>query len=196
MSTFNVHKIFLQVLLKTSAYLAISTYGVMSLIAAVAAICLPIETKGRDMKVHTSNMKTVSYEKLLFKVADRLCVIEQLISTFVFTPEIVQFLFYLNPKFQASGFLLCMYKQVCVRPGEELLRLFFSCCGSFDALTHISLGSLLWDIGKQYSPRCDAADRGVPSGAILFALRNFIEKWIKNSKSFLMPFKMKVDSPK
>ena len=36
-------------------------------------------------------------------------------------------------------------------------------------LTHISLASLLWDIGKQNSPRCDAAERGVPSGAILFA---------------------------
>ena len=36
-------------------------------------------------------------------------------------------------------------------------------------LTHISLASLLWDIGKQYSPRCDAAERGVPSGAILCA---------------------------
>ena len=31
-------------------------------------------------------------------------------------------------------------------------------------------------IGKQHSPRCDAAERGVPSGAILFAWRNFIEK--------------------
>ena len=28
---------------------------------------------------------------------------------------------------------------------------------------------VLWDIGKQNSPRCDAAERGVPSGAILFA---------------------------
>ena len=36
-------------------------------------------------------------------------------------------------------------------------------------LTHLSLASLLWDIGKQSSPRCDAAKRGVPSGAILFA---------------------------
>ena len=36
-------------------------------------------------------------------------------------------------------------------------------------LTHLSLASLLWDIGKQYSPRCDAAERSVPSGAILFA---------------------------
>ena len=46
-------------------------------------------------------------------------------------------------------------------------------------LTHLSLASLLWDIGKQYSPRCDAEERGVPSGAILFAYRNFIEKWNK-----------------
>ena len=43
-------------------------------------------------------------------------------------------------------------------------------------LTHISLASFLWDIGKQNSPRCDAAKRGVPSGAILFAYMNFIEK--------------------
>ena len=36
-------------------------------------------------------------------------------------------------------------------------------------LTHLSLASLLWDMGKQNSPRWDAAERGVPSGAILFA---------------------------
>ena len=36
-------------------------------------------------------------------------------------------------------------------------------------LTHISVVSLLWDIGKQHSPRCDAAERGVPSEDILFA---------------------------
>ena len=41
---------------------------------------------------------------------------------------------------------------------------------------HLSVTSLLWDIGKQYSPRCVAAECGVPSGAILFAQRNFIEK--------------------
>ena len=43
-------------------------------------------------------------------------------------------------------------------------------------LTHISLPSLLLDVGKQYSPRCDAAECGVQSGAILFAKRNFNEK--------------------
>ena len=44
---------------------------------------------------------------------------------------------------------------------------------------NLSLAFCLWDIGKQKSPRCDAAERGVPSGAILFAQRNFIEKWNK-----------------
>ena len=41
-------------------------------------------------------------------------------------------------------------------------------------LTHLSLAPLLWDIGKQNSLRCDATERGVPSGAILFAKRIFI----------------------
>ena len=35
-------------------------------------------------------------------------------------------------------------------------------------LTHLSLVSLLCDIGKQHSPRFDATERGVPSRAILF----------------------------
>ncbi|XP_059155982.1 synaptic vesicle 2-related protein-like [Physella acuta] len=39
-----------QVLLKESAYAAVSIYGVMCLIASAAAFLLPIETKGRDMK--------------------------------------------------------------------------------------------------------------------------------------------------
>ena len=43
-------------------------------------------------------------------------------------------------------------------------------------LTHISLASILYDIGKQNSPRCDAAKSGVPSGAILFPYMMFIEK--------------------
>ena len=33
----------------------------------------------------------------------------------------------------------------------------------------------MWDMGKHHSSRCDAAERGVPSGAILFAQRNFIK---------------------
>ena len=42
------------------------------------------------------------------------------------------------------------------------------------SLTHLSLASFLWDIGKQNSPRCDAAERGVPSGPFLFAFNREI----------------------
>ena len=42
-------------------------------------------------------------------------------------------------------------------------------------LTRISLASFLWDIGKQNSPRCDAAECGVPSGAILFAYKDLLD---------------------
>ena len=38
----------------------------------------------------------------------------KLISAFVFATQIVQFLYFLNPKFQASGHLLCLYSSVCV----------------------------------------------------------------------------------
>ena len=40
----------------------------------------------------------------------------KLISAFVFATRIVQFLFYFNPKFQASSLLLCLYRPVCVGP--------------------------------------------------------------------------------
>ena len=40
----------------------------------------------------------------------------QLISAFIFTTQIVQFLLY--PKFQDSNFFLRMYRPVCVRPGQ------------------------------------------------------------------------------
>ena len=43
----------------------------------------------------------------------------QLISAFIFATKIVQFLFYLNPKFQASSLLLRRYRPVCVRPEQK-----------------------------------------------------------------------------
>ena len=43
----------------------------------------------------------------------------KLISAFVFATRIVQFLFFSNPKFQASSHLLCLYSSVCVRPGPK-----------------------------------------------------------------------------
>ena len=44
---------FLQVLLKVSVNLAVSVYGTVCLIAAVASMLLPIETKGRELQVGT-----------------------------------------------------------------------------------------------------------------------------------------------
>ena len=41
---------------------------------------------------------------------------KKLISAFVFATRIVQFLFDLYPKFQASSSFLCLYSPVCVGP--------------------------------------------------------------------------------
>ena len=43
----------------------------------------------------------------------------KLISAFVFTTRIVQSLYFLNPKFQASSHLLWLYSPVCVGPGRK-----------------------------------------------------------------------------
>ena len=48
----------------------------------------------------------------------------------VFARQIVQSLFYLNPKFQASSHLLGLYSPVCVGPGRKPQRPVFSRRGS------------------------------------------------------------------
>ena len=50
------------------------------------------------------------------KDADQLRGYAKLISAFVFATQIVQVLFYLNPKFQVSSSFLCLYRSVCVGP--------------------------------------------------------------------------------
>ena len=55
----------------------------------------------------------------------------KLISAFVFAIQIVQSLYYLNPKFQASNYLLWLYSPVCVGPGRNPRRPVFSERGSF-----------------------------------------------------------------
>ena len=46
----------------------------------------------------------------------------KLISAFVFVTRIVQSLYFLNLKFQASRHILWMYSPVCVRPGRKPQR--------------------------------------------------------------------------
>ena len=66
------------------------------------------------------------------KDADQLRVVTaKLISTFVFATPIVQSLFFLNPKFQASSHLLWLYSLVRVRPGQIPRRPVFSQRGSY-----------------------------------------------------------------
>ena len=43
----------------------------------------------------------------------------KLICVFVFATQIVQSLYFLNPKFQASSYLLWLYSPVCVGPGQK-----------------------------------------------------------------------------
>ena len=53
------------------------------------------------------------------KDADQLRGTAKLISAFVFATWIVQSLYFLNPKFQASSHLEWLYSLVCVRPGQN-----------------------------------------------------------------------------
>ena len=54
----------------------------------------------------------------------------KLISAFVFVTRIVESLYFLNLKFQASSHLLWLYRPVCVGPGRKYRRLVFSERGS------------------------------------------------------------------
>ena len=67
------------------------------------------------------------------KCADQLCSFQtaQLISAFVFATQIGQSLYFLNPKFQASGHLLWLYSPVCVGPGWKPRRQVFLRRGSY-----------------------------------------------------------------
>ena len=69
--------------------------------------------------------ETRSYAKTKTQIS--CAVTAQLISAFVFAMQIVQYLFFLNPKFQASSHLLRLYRLVCVRPGGKHILLVFSC---------------------------------------------------------------------
>ena len=64
------------------------------------------------------------------KDADQLRGNAQLICVFVFATHIVQSLYFLNPKFQASSHLLWLYSPVCVGAGRKPRRPVFSQRGS------------------------------------------------------------------
>ena len=58
------------------------------------------------------------------------------LRAFVFATQIVQSLYYLNPKFQASSHLLWLYSPVCVGPGQKPRTTVFSQRGSYVYVSH------------------------------------------------------------
>ena len=73
---------------------------------------------------HQEKTGFLAYAKTKLQISFTVTV--KLISTFVFTTRIVQFLFFLNPKSQVSSHLLSLYSSVCVRPGRKPQRPVFS----------------------------------------------------------------------
>ena len=73
----------------------------------------------------------------------------KLISAFVFATRIVESLYFLHPKFQASSHLLWLYRPVCVGPGWKPRTLVFSQRGSILQLESIT--SRLLNITKDRS---------------------------------------------
>ena len=67
--------------------------------------------RGKTNNLHIIYAKT--------KTQINFAVTAKLISAFVFATRIVHSLFFLNPKFQASSMLLCLYRPVCARPVRE-----------------------------------------------------------------------------
>ena len=71
------------------------------------------------------------------KDADQLRATAKLISAFVFATRIVQSLYFLNLKFQASSYFLWLHSSACVGPGRKARSPVFSQRGSFVWLDRI-----------------------------------------------------------
>ena len=76
----------------------------------------------------TLENRIFAYAKTKMQIS--FAVTAKLISAFVFATWIVQYLFFLNTKFQASSHLLWLHSLVCVGPGRKPQRPVFSQWGS------------------------------------------------------------------
>ena len=102
-----------------------------------------------------------------------------LISFFVFATWIVQSLFYLNPKLQASRHVMWLYSPVCVGPGRKPKDLF-----SHDEAHTISPARPVSAVGSTsrialYEPRCEKTGlrdfRPGPTQTGLYSHRRWLE---------------------
>ena len=92
--------------------------------------------------------KRIAYAKTKTQIS--FAVTAKLISAFVFTTWIVQYLYFLNAKFPASSHLQLLYSIVCVRPGPKPHCWFSHNAGSYKILQGL-IGYLLSAI-KHGSP--------------------------------------------
>ena len=84
--------------------------------------------KNKDTDQLRSDHCTIRVAKT--KALISFAVTTKLISTFVFATQIVQSLYCLNTKFQASRHVLWLYSLVCIGPGRKPRRPVFSQRGS------------------------------------------------------------------
>ena len=100
----------------------------------------PLFERLEKLKIKPTHEKTNSLH--MRKTKTQISFAVTLISTFVFPTWIVQFIYFLNPKFPAFSYLLCLYSLVCVGPVQtphccfshevaELLLASPLCPGSF-----------------------------------------------------------------
>ena len=75
----------------------------------------------------------------------------KLINDFVFATRLLQPLYFLNPKFQASSHPLWLYSPVCVGPGWKPRRPVFSQQGSFGLYMYTNEQALTKDYVKSHS---------------------------------------------
>ena len=88
-------------------------------------------------------MRKPAYAYAKTKMQISWAVAAQLIGAFVFAIRIVQSLYYLHPKFQASSHLVWLYSLVCVGPGRKPGRPVFSQRGSFITFGHADHNNII-----------------------------------------------------
>ena len=96
------------------------------------------DCSGNHKRNHLSRiMRKMDFAYAKTKAQTSFAITAKLISAFVFATRIVQSLFFLNPKFQVSRLFLCLYRMVCVEPGQNPKLLVFSRTGSYIFSRHM-----------------------------------------------------------
>ena len=124
-----------------------------------------------------SNIGAASWENKRFAYAKTktqisFVVTAKLISALVFTTWIVQSVYLLNPKFQASSHLQWLYSLVCVRPGQIP-----HCWFSHVAAHRISVSGVEENISRPYHYLLVGRTRLYCSSLQLNGMSNAKERW-------------------